>query len=139
MPCYTPLIAYRENGKVTFNKPFPFAKGFNLSCGRCTGCRLDHSRQWATRLMHETQMHEHTCFITLTFNPASLEKRKNPHSLDMSEFQKFMKRLRRKTEKKISYFHCGEYGEKNLRPHYHGLGLRLKISNLFSPVCGNKQ
>lgn len=121
MPCYKPLIAYRLDGKITFNKPFVAAKGFNLPCGRCVGCRLENSRQWAARLMHEQQMHEKSCFITLTFNPTSLEKRKNPHSLDLTEFQKFMKRLRRKHGKGISYFHCGEYGDKNQRPHYHAI------------------
>lgn len=31
-----------------------------------------------------------------------------------------MKRLRKKfPDKKIKYFHCGEYGEQTLRPHYH--------------------
>lgn len=32
-----------------------------------------------------------------------------------------MKRLRRHVDKKIQYFHCGEYGEKDSRPHYHAL------------------
>lgn len=121
MPCYKPLIAYRLDGQITFNKPFVYAKGFNLPCGRCTGCRIEHSRQWATRLMHEQQMHEQSCFITLTFNQHSLEKRKNPYTVDRTEFQKFMKRLRKKTGKKLSYFHCGEYGDLNKRPHYHAI------------------
>ena len=36
-------------------------------------------------------------------------------------FQLFMKRLRKKHKHKIRFFHCGEYGEKNQRPHYHAL------------------
>ncbi len=31
----------------------------------------------------------------------------------------FLKRLRKKYKNAIRYFQCGEYGEKNLRPHYH--------------------
>ena len=46
-------------------------KGFNLPCGQCWGCRLQHSREWAVRCMHEAQMHEHNSFITLTINPAN--------------------------------------------------------------------
>ena len=78
MPCYNPLLAYRENGKIIFNKPFPFAKGFNLPCGQCIGCKLSYARQWAIRCLHEAQMHESNCFITLTFNDEHLVKRNNP-------------------------------------------------------------
>lgn len=122
MTCYHPLLAFRNEGKIVFNKPFPFAKGFNLPCGQCVGCRLNYSRQWAIRLVHENQMHENSCFITLTFSPEELNKRDNPDSLNVRDFQLFMKRLRKKhPEKKIRFFHCGEYGEKNQRPHYHAL------------------
>lgn len=38
------------------------------------------------------------------------------------DFQDFMKRLRKHiAPKKIRYFHCGEYGERLQRPHYHAL------------------
>ena len=96
MKCYHPLTAFRIDGKIVFNSPFPYAKGFNLPCGQCVGCRLNYSRQWATRIMHEAQMHETSCFITLTFNPESLNNREVPSSLDVREFQRFMKRLRKK-------------------------------------------
>lgn len=122
MTCYHPLLAYRSEGKIVFNKPFAFAKGFNIPCGQCVGCRLNYSRQWAIRLVHENQMHEQSCFITLTFNDEELNKRANPGSLNVRDFQLFMKKLRKKhPEKKIRFFHCGEYGEKNNRPHYHAL------------------
>lgn len=46
--------------------------------------------------------------------------RENPWSLDVRDFQLFMKRLRKKFSKqKIRFFHCGEYGDKYNRPHYH--------------------
>ena len=122
MTCYHPLLAYRSEGKVVFNKPFPYAKGFNIPCGQCVGCRLNYSRQWAIRLVHENQMHDNSCFVTLTFNDENLNKRDNPDSLNVRDFQLFMKRLRKKHPKKqIRFFHCGEYGEKNNRPHYHAL------------------
>lgn len=121
MTCYHPLLAYKHEGKVVFNKPFAFARGFNLPCGQCIGCRLNYSRQWAIRCVHEAQMHKENCFITLTFNDQALYDRENPWSLDVAEFQKFMKRLRKKVGKKVRFFHCGEYGEKNKRPHYHAI------------------
>lgn len=133
MTCYHPLLAYRDNGKIIFNKPFPYAKGFNLPCGQCIGCRLKYSQEWAIRLMHENQMHEESCFLTLTMSPEYLESRENPWSLDKTEFQRFMKRLRKRYGKQIRYFHCGEYGEKNQRPHYHAIifGMDFEDKELF--------
>jgi len=32
-----------------------------------------------------------------------------------------MKRLRKKVGKSIRFFHCGEYGDDNKRPHYHAI------------------
>ncbi|AXL15241.1 replication initiator protein [Microviridae sp.] len=120
MPCYHPLKAYRKpKGGVTFSP----TKGYRdvpvtIPCGQCIGCRLERSRQWAVRCMHETQLHENNCFITLTYNDTYL-----PHdrSLKIKDFQLFMKRLRKKYTHKIRFYHCGEYGEKLGRPHYHAI------------------
>ena len=65
--------------------------------------------------MHEAQMHEANCFITLTYSDENLPP---GGSLDVSHFQKFCKRLR-KTGATFRYFHCGEYGDETHRPHYH--------------------
>jgi hypothetical protein len=83
--------------------------------------------------MHENQMHEQSCFITLTMNDEYLLTRENPFSLDKSEFQRFMKRVRKRFGKEIRYFHCGEYGEENHRPHYHAIifGLDFEDKELF--------
>lgn len=83
--------------------------------------------------MHENQMHDESCFITLTMNDEYLASRENKFSLDKSEFQRFMKRLRKKYGEKIKYFHCGEYGEKNHRPHYHAIifGMDFEDKELF--------
>ena len=61
-------------------------------------------------------MWENNCFITLTYNEESLPKW---GTLQLEDFQKFMKRLRKKFGAGIRYFHCGEYGERFRRPHYH--------------------
>lgn len=62
-------------------------------------------------------MHEDNCLIHLTYNPENLPK---DGSISKPELVKFCKRLRRKIEPiKISYYGCGEYGEKLGRPHYH--------------------
>lgn len=67
--------------------------------------------------MHESQMHDQNCFITLTYNEENIPK---GHSLNHRDFQLFLKRLRKKFKvKKIRYYMCGEYGETFTRPHYH--------------------
>lgn len=75
------------------------------------------------RCVHEAKLYPHNCFITLTYNNENLPE---DNSLDKSHFQLFMKRLRdhisyHYNDRKIRYFHCGEYGEQLGRPHYHAL------------------
>ena len=75
VPCYYPLTAWRSrhrgpSGKlgVTFRLGDGYADmPLKLPCGQCVGCRLERSRQWAVRCVHEAQMHDRNCFITLRF------------------------------------------------------------------------
>lgn len=124
MPCFRPIKGYRsrivnETGKrsIVFNPSHGFNdQPVNLPCGRCIGCRLERSRQWAIRCVHEASLYQKNCFITLTFNDENLPSN---GSLDVKIFQDFMKRLREKFGAGIRFFHCGEYGENFGRPHYH--------------------
>lgn len=140
MTCYHPLQAWQSdllNNKGKRDVIFKKAVGFTeiqLPCGQCIGCRLERSRIWALRCVHEASLYSKNCFITLTFNNESLDSRNNKYSLDKSDFQLFMKRLRKRfhgvdsvvSESNpdgkifpIRFFHCGEYGELYGRPHYH--------------------
>ncbi|WNK14951.1 MAG: replication initiator protein [Microvirus sp.] len=129
MPCYHPISAWQllniktANGKPTISFKNPYASpsptrvGIKVPCGQCIGCRLERSRQWAIRCVHEAYGHEDNAFITLTYAPEHLP---SDVSLKKNHFQKFMKRLRKAiSPKKVRFFHCGEYGEQNQRPHYH--------------------
>ncbi len=130
MPCYHPLKAYQslpgQNGKskIYFKNCGKLTlKSIKLPCGQCIGCRIERSRQWALRCIHESSLYIDNCFITLTYNDENLPY---DRSLVKSHFQKFMKKLRKKyPEKKIRYYQCGEYGEATqendfiARPHYH--------------------
>jgi hypothetical protein len=138
MPCYKPMEAwYSKEVNVSGKRSLVFSPRnalqpddpLQIACGQCVGCRLERSRQWAVRCMHEAQMHEQNCFITLTFNTEELEKRDNPLSIDKRDFQLFMKRLRKKYGKGARYFYCGEYGEKNSRPHYHACLFNFDFSD----------
>lgn len=67
--------------------------------------------------MHEASMHRDNCFITLTYSDENLPAY---GSLVKSDFQKFMKRLRKEiAPETVRFFHAGEYGERLGRPHYH--------------------
>lgn len=120
MPCLRPLKAYRsqESGSITFSKREGWSdRFFDLPCGQCIECRIARSREWAMRCVHEAQLHEANSYVTLTYDPVHLPR---DMSLDVSHFQKFVRRLRKRGHK-FRYFHCGEYGEENKRPHYHAI------------------
>ena len=126
MVCYYPLQAWRSldylkglKSTIVFSSDTPsdgVYSSLTLPCGQCIGCRLNYSRNWAIRCVHESSLHEHNCFITLTYNDENLPLN---GSLDLKHFQDFMKRLRKKVSVPIRYFHCGEYGSRLQRPHYH--------------------
>jgi len=124
MPCYKPLTAWRttENTstgkkKIAFVKSPQTTTRLTLPCNQCIGCRLDRSLVWATRCVHEAQLHPQNSFITLTYAPEHLPW---DGSLSKSHFQKFIKRLRKHlSPQTIRYFMAGEYGENLSRPHYH--------------------
>lgn len=125
MTCYHPITAWRVHGqnklKFEVSSRDNVLEKLQVPCGRCVGCRLERSRQWAVRCVHEAQLHCHNCFITLTYNDENLP---SPPTLVLEHFQLFMKRLRKRFGKDqngngIRFFHCGEYGEKKGRPHYH--------------------
>lgn len=127
MPCYFPVTAYRSkdlnvSGKrsMVMNPARSHEPDVpvSLSCGQCIGCRLERSRQWACRIMHETSLYERNCFLTLTYDKKHLPK---DGSLNLRHFQLFMKKLRKRFGKGIRFYHCGEYGERFGRPHYHAI------------------
>ena len=101
---------------MTCLKPI-YLKSQNLwvPCNNCINCRITKSDEWSVRIQHE-MIGKEACFITLTYGGENA-----PEQLDKREFQLFWKRLRRKVDKRIKYFGCGEYGEENGRPHYHAI------------------
>lgn len=131
MPCYYPLTACYDKCCITENGRHPlrfFKQGepipsgvetFQVACGQCIGCRLKRAREWAVRCMAEASFYERNIFITLTYDDENLP---SDFSLHKDHFQKFMKRLRKRfPDEHIRFFHCGEYGSENLRPHYHAI------------------
>jgi len=124
MACFHPWKAYRKrpdkDGKGGITQDSRLAINsthqVTLPCGQCIGCRMDRSKDWATRITHEASLHKANAFVTLTYADAHLPL---DLSVSVEAVQKFMKRLRRASGRGIRFFACGEYGERNWRPHYH--------------------
>lgn len=126
MPCYHPLPGWYGRDKTKNGlRPVVFTatagyldRQVEVPCGRCIGCRLERSRQWAIRCLHEAQLHTSNIFATLTYDDQHLP---DNYSLRPRDFVLFMKRLRKAHGEGIRFFQCGEYGDKFGRPHHHAL------------------
>lgn len=126
MPCYHPVEGFQaRGGGIAFDTKNGYVDlPMAVACGRCIGCRLDRSRDWAVRCMHEAQFHDHKHFVTFTY-------KKDPVSLRPEDYTKFMKRLRKKLPgADVRYFQAGEYGEHFDRPHHHAILYGVPLPDL---------
>ena len=117
-----------------------------IPCGKCIGCRLEYSKQWATKGLYEAECHKENWFLTITYDQDHLpdantmidtktgeELGENPFgSLKEKDLTDFIKRLRTQYKRKynktgIRYMACGEYGDQGNRPHYHMIAFNLPI------------
>lgn len=134
MACFKPIQAYQSNNRKTINgknlilfSPDWDCVPIKLPCSQCIGCRLDRSRQWAIRCMHEAKQHGENTFITLTYNDENLPV---DESCSLKHWQLFMKKLRHKfPNNKIKFYQCSEYGETYGRPHYHACLFNVGFSD----------
>lgn len=161
MACYHPLRAFDigkrsaagkplykiESGDCTWARHLNGMKVFSyteIPCGKCIGCRLAYSREWATRCSLEAQEHTDNYFLTLTYSPENLPTRVGASvdgeimvvgTLVPKHLQDFLKRLRIYYKRhfgidSIRFFACGEYGDEKKRPHYHLIVYGLPIPDL---------
>lgn len=126
MPCFHPLKALRSSQGVQVLNSAATLWNLLLPCGRCIGCRLERSRQWAIRCIHEASLYEHNSFVTLTYDDQHL-----PHDggLHYRDIQLFLKRLRKQFPG-VRYYGCGEYGTLRDRPHWHLILFNLTFTDL---------
>lgn len=124
MVCYAPIAGWRgPGGRVVFSASAGYVdRRVMVPCGRCIGCRLARSREWAVRIMHELQMAGGVgAFVTLTYDDDHLP---DDRSLRVDDLQRFYKRLRKglydEEGIRIRHYSVGEYGGRYGRPHYHG-------------------
>lgn len=121
MRCTSPrTVGFKSDGKTISWSQKDYSKEFapfQLPCGKCLQCSLEYARSWAIRCVHESKMHHKNSFLTLTFRDESLGDNK----LDYTQFQLFMKKLRKKYGKGIGFFATGEYGTISKRQHWHAI------------------
>lgn len=136
MPCDGPITAYKpaaasSDRRLVFDKRLSHSGiAIQIPCGQCSGCRLEHSRQWAVRCMHELKSHPigtGSAMLNLTYDNEHLPYAAN---LSMEDYQNFMKRLRKITGPNLRFFGCGEYGDKHGRPHYHIIVFNYRPNDL---------
>lgn len=132
MTCYFPQPIYLTPRGWKFsprrNQVFLDRLPKFVSCGQCLGCRLERSRQWAVRSVHEAQFHDENYFLTLTFDDAHVPK---DFSLNTKTIQGFWKRFRKAYPlMRFKYYCAGEYGDNFLRPHYHASTFGMSLPDL---------
>lgn len=132
MGCYHPIPAYQDRPGAPVKLWPPVGTATNqLPCGKCIGCRTDHATDWAHRAQYEAAQWSNNVFLTLTYDDAHLPE--GGH-LSPRDLRNFIKRLRQAARRRVRrreptitsiqptgprYLASGEYGEINLRPHFH--------------------
>lgn len=132
------FLSERDSAKYDFN-PSAFPDVLRIPCGKCLACRLKHSRDWSLRCMCEAKMHDSNQFWTLTFDDEFLPKDFSVSRLELSKFVRCIRDYFRSDGFfGIRYFGCGEYGSRNMRPHYHLLMFNCPEFPDLVPLFKNK-
>lgn len=129
-----------------------------IPCGKCEGCRIDQSREWASRIVMEMLYYKDSSyFVTLTYDsdpsfwPENFRNHNgtliypdaepllndavpgSPMVLRKSHLQDFYKRFRKRfLGDELRYYSCGEYGSKNFRPHFHICMMGVPLLDLYA-------
>lgn len=95
MQCLHPFVIKNPNLMVNGD----MRQTIEVPCGHCVSCRIARSREWAVRLLHESEFWEEYCFVTLTYSDDNLVSA----SLVPRDLTLFFKKLRRDLgDKKLS-------------------------------------
>lgn len=132
--CVSPFIVQKNDMTLC---PVP--------CGHCIECRKDWQNDWTFRLTQEVKRCKIPIFLTLTYDDEHLplgdvdlpfpevETLSSQSVLVKSDFQKFMKRLRKhgkETLKDCRYFAVGEYGSRSNRCHFHAVIIAPNLTSV---------
>lgn len=103
--------------------------GVPCPCGKCIPCLINRKRLWTHRILLESYSHDHSSFITLTYDDKHLDY-ENPDldayydlscpTLNPAHLRNFIKKIRRSVSpQRLRFYAVGEYGDRSWRPHYH--------------------
>jgi len=115
------------------------ASKFSSSIPKCIAATVRNTM--AGHLTNELREEEFNSFsahfVTLTYDTDHVPISDNGFmTLRKSDFQDYMKRLRKACSKisshKLKYYACGEYGEQRCRPHFHAIVFNCPDSDLFA-------
>lgn len=135
MGCFWPIPAYRTSGGGIdlWRQRREGSIGLRLPCGGCLGCREDYAKSWALRNFLEMRQHDRIAWTTLTYDEEHC-----PPTLEKQHLSKYIRSVRKRLgpARPIRFFACGEYGEKNGRPHFHAVlyGLDERASDLLQEL-----
>lgn len=128
-----------------------YVRFIDIPCRSCEECYNQMRKEWISRAVAESQLHNSMIFLTLTYNDDKIPVSEfvdddgviwKHNTLRYRDFQLFMKRLRKHFEEKsIRFMVCGEYGSRTFRPHYHCIiyGISLQDLGLCIPHTKNSQ
>lgn len=114
-----------------------------IPCGKCQQCQRVRQKRWIGKIMLEqihwqdTHMTSPGLFMTLTYSQDALSTILSDHDLCLLErvkicsksglqalrqdFQKFMKRWRKRTKVPVRFISSLEFGTQKGRPHWHAI------------------
>ena len=114
----------------------PFRKRgetIDLPCGKCYECKQRRAAGWSFRLTKEAEVSTSAFFITLTYSGKNMVlTKKGLRTIEKTEVQKFLKRLRKTQTNKLKYYAVGEYGTNSQRPHYHIIIFNLELEKILT-------
>ena len=86
-----------------------------VPCGKCAACLTNKRKEWTFRLNQELHVSSSSFFITLTYDDEHIPvTEEGLPTFSKRDIQLFIKRLRKNTNRKISYYIVSEYGEKDI-------------------------
>lgn len=141
---------FNQIKKYNLSFPITFDVRLELPCRKCLECTKSRAKEWSLRCSLEASNYDCNYFVTLTYNNKYLPynnfyswnadencfTKKSVPTLKKEHCFAFMKHLRTVFKREfnhdgIRFFMCGEYGTKNLRPHYHFNIFNLPLNDLY--------
>lgn len=123
---------------ATYTKAGDYCSPRLVPCGKCIACLQKKRADWTFRIKAALQQATSATFLTLTLQDEFLIKNNGKPTLKKEQLQNYFKRVRHETPD-LKYYAIGEYGEENLRPHYHGIVWNSNNNVLHSKWGNDRQ